>query len=75
MPVGDNSYNVKLEFVAHDVKNPTSPTVVSLNEWNDLPYVGLVELQKLLIKVLEGTNEWGQHVVQAKGLNKLPGAE
>lgn len=72
MPVGDNSYNVKLEFVAYDTKSPKDPIVLNLTEWNDLSYVGLVEVQKLLIELMKGTNEWGQAVVKQKGLRELP---
>ena len=75
MAVGDNRYNLKLEFTAYDTKNVKDAINLGYVEWNDAPYEALTEFQQLVINLLQGTNDWGKAVVQAKGLNPPPGGK
>lgn len=58
-------YDVTIHFTAEDSQKPNvDPDHETTVVWRDMPYVSLVELEKLLIGTLQQTTSWGDAVVQ-----------
>ena len=58
----DKRLDVKVSLVITDNDKPFSSSVVT---WEDMPYVGVLEIEKKLIAVLEEMNQLGYSLLNA----------
>jgi hypothetical protein len=58
----DKRLDVKLSLVITDNEKPFSSSTVT---WEDVPYVGVLEIEKKLIQFLEEMNQLGYALLNA----------
>lgn len=60
------SYSVTLGFKIQEEGAPAPLFHVPEMTWNEVPYIGVVEIQALVLKMLDGTVEMGRAMPEYK---------
>jgi len=61
--VSDKRLDVRLALVITDHEQPFSSATV---QWSDVPYIGVLEIEKRLIEFLDSMNQLGYAQTQTK---------
>lgn len=65
----DKRLDVKLSLVITDNEKPYSSATVT---WEDVPYFGVLELEKKLIALLQDMNQFGESGIHRSSYERAP---